>query len=126
MASATVASIWAVRSALSSRRHRWVALPDSIQRHAPELWEPVRPLYDAGKYAEAADRGRELIEARPTRRTSSSTWRAARASRAGLADAVEHLGRAIAMREGCRGMAKADSDFDPIRSEPAFADLVGG
>jgi hypothetical protein len=29
------------------------------------------------------------------------------------------------MWEGCRGMAKADSDFDPIRSEPAFEELVG-
>ena len=30
-----------------------------------ELWDSVRPLYDAGRYAEAADRGRELIAARP-------------------------------------------------------------
>jgi hypothetical protein len=52
-------------SGYDHRRHHWVALPDSIQRYAPELWEPVRPLYEAGKYAEAADRGRELIEAHP-------------------------------------------------------------
>ena len=52
-------------SGYDSRRHQWVALPDSIQRHAPELWDPVRPLYEAGRYAEAADGGRELIEAHP-------------------------------------------------------------
>ena len=52
-------------SGYDSRRHHWVGLPDSIQRYAPELWDSVRPLYDAGRYAEAADRGRELIEARP-------------------------------------------------------------
>src|SRR4051812_658058 len=30
-----------------------------------ELWAPLNPLYDAGKYAEAADRGRELAQAHP-------------------------------------------------------------
>ena len=52
-------------SGYDSRRHHWLELPDSVQRYAPELWDSVRPLYDAGRYAEAADRGRELIEARP-------------------------------------------------------------
>src|SRR3954454_173114 len=53
------------QSGYDSRRHAWVGLPDSIQRHVPELWESVRPLYETGRYAEAADRGRELIEAHP-------------------------------------------------------------
>ena len=30
-------------SGYDARRHHWVALPDSIQRFAPELWDPVRP-----------------------------------------------------------------------------------
>ena len=30
-----------------------------------ELWAPLTPLYKAGEYAEAADRGRELVEAHP-------------------------------------------------------------
>ena len=29
------------------------------------------------------------------------------------------------MWEGCREMAKEDSDFDPIRDEPAFEELIG-
>jgi hypothetical protein len=29
------------------------------------------------------------------------------------------------MWEGCRGLAREDSDFDPIRDEPAFQELVG-
>jgi hypothetical protein len=29
------------------------------------------------------------------------------------------------MWEGCRDMAKEDSDFDLIRNEPAFAELLG-
>jgi hypothetical protein len=42
------------------------------------------------------------------------------------ADAIEHLRQAIDMWEGCREMAKHESDFDPIRGEPAFEELVGG
>jgi hypothetical protein len=60
----------------------WVGLPDSIRRHAPELWDSVRPLYD------------------------------------------EHLRRPIDMWEGCLEMASKDSDFDSIRDEPAFNELV--
>jgi hypothetical protein len=41
------------------------------------------------------------------------------------ADAVEHLRQAIDGWEGCRDMAKRDSDFDPIRDEPAFRELIG-
>jgi len=51
--------------------------------------------------------------------------RTANVARAGRkADAVEHLRRAIDMSEGCREMASKDSDFDPIRDEPAFNELV--
>jgi hypothetical protein len=39
-------------------------------------------------------------------------------------NAVEHLRRAIEMWEGCREMASGDSDFDPIRDEPAFQGLL--
>ena len=42
-----------------------------------EIWRPLHPLYQSGQWAEAADRGRELI------------------------------------------------DFDPIRDEAAFKELVG-
>jgi hypothetical protein len=107
------------------RRHGWVELSDSIQRYAPELWEPVRPLYDAGRYAEAADRGRELIEAHPGLAYLHYNV-ACCESRAGrTSDAIEHLRQAIDGWEGCREMAKEDSDFDAIRDEPAFQDLIG-
>lgn len=42
------------------------------------------------------------------------------------ADALEHLRQAIDRWEGCRDLAKQDSDFDPIRDEPAFRELVEG
>jgi hypothetical protein len=110
-------------SSYDNRRHHWVELPDSIQRH-DELWEPVRPLYDAGRYAEAADMGRELLESHPDLAYLNYNV-ACCESRAGrTADAIEHLRHAIDKWEGCREMAKEDSDFDPIRDEPAFKELV--
>jgi hypothetical protein len=113
-------------SGYDSRRHPWVGLPDSIQRYAPELWDPVRPLYAAGEYAEAAERGRELIAARPDQAYLYYNVACCESLSGQRADAVEHLRRAIEMWQGCRDMAKADSDFDQIRDEPAFQKLTGG
>src|SRR5439155_1333191 len=53
-------------SGYDSRRHTWLELPASFQRYAPELWrDSGLPLYEQGSYAEAAAKGRELIELRP-------------------------------------------------------------
>ena len=103
-----------------------MGLPDSIQRYAPELWDSARPLYEAGRYAEAADRGLELIEAHPEQGYLYYNVGCCESLAGRGPDAIEHLRQAIGMWEGCRGMAKEDSDFDPIRSEPAFEELVGG
>jgi hypothetical protein len=40
-------------------------------------------------------------------------------------DALDHLGRAIDRSEQSRSYAKDDSDFDPIRDEPGFKELIG-
>jgi hypothetical protein len=39
-------------------------------------------------------------------------------------DALDHLGRAIDRSERFRSYAQDDSDFDPIRNEPAFRELI--
>jgi tetratricopeptide (TPR) repeat protein len=90
-----------------------------------EIWLPLNPLYEAGEYAEAADRGRELIEENPE--VSGLLYNVACCeSLAGrTADAIEHLRRAIERSERFRSFAAGDSDFDPIREEPAFKELMG-
>jgi hypothetical protein len=113
-------------SGYDSRRHPWIRLPDSIQTWAPELWDQARPLYEAGRYAEAADKGRELIEARPDQAYLYYNTACCESMAGRTAEAVELLGQAIDMWEGCRGMAEKDTDFDPIRSEPAFEKLLAG
>ncbi len=111
-------------SGYDSRRHPWVGLPDTIERYAPDVWDSVRPHYEAGEYAEAADRGRELLEASPD--DARLLYNVACCeSLAGQTDrAIEHLRLAIAGAEQVRSLAAGDSDFAPIRDEPGFKALV--
>jgi hypothetical protein len=111
-------------SSYDSRRHHWLELPDSVQRHSPELWDPVRPLYEAGRYAEAAEHGRQLIEAHPDQANLYYNTACCLSLAGQSAEAVEHLRRAIELWDGCRELATGDSDFDPIRSEPGFRELL--
>jgi hypothetical protein len=113
-------------SGYDSRRHPWVGLPESVARHAPELWATVQPLYEAGEYAEAADRGRELLAAHPDNGRLLYNVACVESLAGRTADALEHLTRAIEQWEGVRAMASGDSDFDPIRDEPAFRELTRG
>jgi hypothetical protein len=112
-------------SGYDSRRHAWLRLPDSVVGHDPTLWDPARPLYEAGRYAEAADRGRELIEAHPGQAHLYFNVACCESLAGRTDEAVGHLRRAIELWESCRDLAKQDSDFDRIRDEPAFAKLVG-
>jgi tetratricopeptide (TPR) repeat protein len=90
-----------------------------------ELWAPLRPLYEAGEYAEAADRGRELAEVHPQYAGLFYNVACCESLAGRTTDAIDHLRRAIDMSERFRAYAKDDSDFDPIRDEPAFKELIG-
>ena len=90
-----------------------------------EIWAPLGPLYQAGEYAEAADRGRRLVEDHPQYAGLLYNLACCESLAGRTADAVDHLGRAIDLSESSRSYAKDDSDFDPIREEPAFKELIG-
>jgi hypothetical protein len=90
-----------------------------------ELWAPLNPLYEAGEYAAAADRGRELVEAHPQYAGLLYNLACCESLAGRTVDAVDHLTRAINRSESCRSYAKDDSDFDPIRDAPAFKELIG-
>ena len=110
-------------SGYNSRRHRWIGLPDGLVREATIIWDEVRPLYLAGDYTAAADRGRELAEAHPDPELFYNL--ACVESLAGrTGDAIEHLATAIQMYDGIRDMAANDSDFDAVRDEPGFQALL--
>ena len=91
-----------------------------------ELWEPLRPLYEAGEYAEVADRGRVVAEANPQYAALFYNVACCESLAGRTTDAIDHLRRSIEMSDRFRAYAKDDSDFDPIRNEPAFKELIGG
>jgi tetratricopeptide (TPR) repeat protein len=90
-----------------------------------EIWAPLNPLYEAGEYAEAADRGRQLVEAHPHYGGLLYNLACCESLAGRTADAVDHLGRAIDRSDRFRSYAKDDPDFDPIRDEPRFKELIG-
>jgi tetratricopeptide (TPR) repeat protein len=90
-----------------------------------ELWSELRPLFDAGDYDGVADRGRELIAQNPQYPTLLYNLACAEALAGRKEDAVEHLRQSIALDERGREYAKGDSDFDSVRDEPGFKELVG-
>ena len=90
-----------------------------------EPWAPLRPHYEAGEYAEVADRLRGLVEAHPQYAELFYNLACCESLAGRTTAALEHLGRAIEMSEQFRDYARGDSDFDPIRDEPAFKELIG-
>ena len=90
-----------------------------------ELWAPLNPLYQAGEYVEAADRGRELMEAHPEYPGVAYNVACVESLAGRKEDALEHLRIAVEGSERFRKLAAEDSDFEAIREEPAFKELVG-
>ncbi len=90
-----------------------------------ELWMPINALYQSGNFAEAADRGREVVEANPQYGAPVYNLACCESLAGRTDDAIEHLRTAIAMSDRMREYARGDSDFDPIRGDPRFAELVG-
>jgi hypothetical protein len=111
-------------SVYGQRRHTWLVLPHGVEQD--EAWTELAPLFEAGEYAEVADRGQALIAADPENVRLLYNVACAESLAGRTGDAIEHLRHAIGLEpEPLRGLAAGDSDFDPIRAEPAFRDLVG-
>ena len=90
-----------------------------------ELWAPLNRLYLAGEYAEAAALGRPLVDASPRYAALAYNVACCESLAGETTRALEHLRRAIDGAERFRAYAQADGDFDAIRDEPAFRELVG-
>ena len=77
-----------------------------------ELWMPLQHLYESGQYAEAADQGRELVEAHPEYPGPLYNLACCESLAGRTNDAIKHLRLAIEGNEPFRPMAAEDSDFD--------------
>jgi hypothetical protein len=97
----------------------------AYEPHGWELWAPLNVLYEKGEYGEAADRGRALAEANPQYADLTYNVACCESLAGRTSGAIDHLRHAIDKSERFREYAKDDSDFDPIRDEPAFKELIG-
>jgi formate dehydrogenase maturation protein FdhE len=88
-----------------------------------ELWMPVAPLYNDGKYAEAAERTRALAAAHP-QAPMLVYMLAVCESKAGRTEAALEALRAAAASRRMRMIAAKDPDMDALRQEPAFAEII--
>jgi tetratricopeptide (TPR) repeat protein len=101
------------------------AVPGEVyQPFGWELWAPVRPLYEGGRYDEASDRAKEIVDANPDYPGLLYNLACVESLAGRKEDALEHLRGAVESSERFREFAKGDSDLDAIRDEPAFKELV--
>jgi tetratricopeptide (TPR) repeat protein len=91
-----------------------------------ELWAPLAPLYQAGKYTEVADRLEALVADAPQYPMLWFNLACCESQSGHTSRALRHLRQAMEMSEEFREAAKSDSDLDPIRGEPAFEELLEG
>jgi len=89
-----------------------------------EIWAPFHPAYEAGDYAAVVECARATLEAA---NSPAPLYNLACCEALGgmKEDAIGHLRTAIELRPSLRDLAKEDTDLDPLREEPGFAELIG-
>ena len=94
----------------------------------PSPWErsaPSFPFFASKEY----DKAIEVLEAAhaefPDDATVLYNLACAESMCGRGADALDHLRRSVEGGERFRELARTDTDFDPIRDEPSFAEIVG-
>jgi mannose-6-phosphate isomerase-like protein (cupin superfamily) len=90
-----------------------------------ELWAPVGPLYQEGRYAEAADMARDIVEANPGYPALLYNLACCESLAGRRDDAVRHLRAAIERSAQLRRLAAEDDDVAAIRDDPAIRELLG-
>ena len=90
-----------------------------------ELWAPIAPLYQEGKYAEAADAARPVVEANPEYPALLYNLACCESLAGRREDAVAHLRSAIERSAQLRRLAVEDSDIAAVRDDPAIKELLG-
>jgi hypothetical protein len=94
----------------------------------PSPWErsaPSFPFFASKEY----DKAMEVLEAAhaefPDDATVLYNLACAESMSGRGADALDHLRQSVEGGERFRELARTDTDFDPIRDEPGFAEIVG-
>ena len=90
-----------------------------------EVWAAIRPIYESGDHAEVVKRLRGIVVEHPEYALLFYNLACCESQIGDSAEAIEHLRRAVEMSDQFLAYAREDSDFDPIRDEPGFKELVG-
>ena len=88
-----------------------------------EVWAEFHPAYEAGDYESVVERARETLEASDYA-TPLYNLACCEALTGRNEDAVGHLRLAFDRRPSLRDLAKQDTDFDSLREEPEFRELL--
>ena len=98
------------------------------QAYEPSGWEifaPLYPLYNAGDWEGYIERAKPLIEANPEYASALYNLACVESLAGRKEDAIETLRVAIERWPRSKELAPDDSDFEAIRDEPGFKELVG-
>jgi tetratricopeptide (TPR) repeat protein len=90
-----------------------------------ELWAPAQALYQSGDYEGVIERMKPVVDEHPEYAGLIYNLACAESLAGRSEDAIGHLRRAIELRPSFRSFARGDTDFDPIKEDPAFQELVG-
>ena len=94
--------------------------PSSWERSAPAL-----AYFGSEEYEKAHEALMRIHQDDPKDATVLYNLACAESRLGRTDDALDHLGRSISHQERFRELARNDSDFDPIRGDPRFSELVG-
>lgn len=90
-----------------------------------EVWSRLRPLIEAGRHEELVSRAGPLLEQGPPYPELLYNVACSEALLGRTDDALGHLRRALELMPELKSFARGDEDLAALRSNPAFADLIG-
>ena len=96
--------------------------------YEPSTWErsaPAFPFFAAGEYDRALEVLKPVHAEFPDDAVVLYNLACAESMSGRKAEAIDHLRRSVEGGERFRELARTDTDLDPIRDEPGFAEIVG-
>ena len=90
-----------------------------------ELWSHIRPKFEAGDYEAVIVELKPLVQEHPQYPALPYNLACAESLAGRTDDALAHLRKAVEMDAEAARFAQRDPDFDAIRDDPRFAEIVG-
>lgn len=92
--------------------------------HGWEIWAPANRYYRSGEYERIIEMMKPTVEEHPDYPGPLYNLACVESLAGHKADALEHLRAAVERWPQAGDLAREDSDFDAIREEPGFKELV--